>query len=698
MLAALPSVDVSPLPTKIGQAFSVDDWDYVVTENDLGFNYFSGNTGATESVEGTTELSLSAESNVSLGGSLRLAFEFSGQDPEVFAGYFASLFGLTDTLVSLDGSGVEPTETTPFPGYFLDMQNIYGDFQPLAGRDVENIAFDVRLLSGENITLKIELRDEAGRDVFTRRTIGDTGGLWQSVLIPISSGFDNSVSGGGSTADFNWHQVSVFSLIIERVNVADGISNPDSGAFLIDNLRLLDTDGEYPDLSAVELDGDGSLSPVNEAAFLDLIRRSFEYFLDFASTDERTGGIIQDRSSFADLMSIGGVGFQLTAYVIGAERGYITRADAATRVLSILDTLNDQPQGSDRVGTLGHEGFFYHFIGIDGLRKQNFDFSATPIDESLNTVELSTIDTALAIAGAVTARQYFGQETAVEQEIRSLADSIYGRINWSFMLYNNPLDPADPQNNQFYLGWKPNEVRDDDSGAFGRFKLDDEAGQGQYSSKDVNGVERPATLDFYTDEALLIALLAMGSPNPAHRQGPEVWDAIAREGDPFVKTFPGSLFTYQFGSVWLDTEKMGTDNHSARPTSFYVNTAAAIDATRQYTIDNPNDRATWRDGRGELLWGLSAAEGPFDDYFAHGAPPVALASDGGLVVGPTGQLEAEDGTGGSTAFRSNASGGQTRQLDAGETLALSFVAEVGGSISCRFATATTTLGHSSKWP
>ena len=606
----LAGLDISPLPTTIGQSFIVDDWDYVVTENDLGFNYFSGNTGATESVEGTTELSLSSESQGSEGGSLRLAFDFTGQDAEVFSGYFASLFGLTDTLVSLDGSGVQPSETTPFSGYFLDTQNIYGDFQPLKGRAVEEIAFDVRLLSADNITLKIELQDETGHDVFARRTIGDTGSLWQTISLAVPSGFDNSVAGGGSTAAFNWNQVSVFSLIIERVNIGDGISNPDSGAFLVDNLRLVDADGEYPDLSSVELNGDGSLSPLNEAAFLDLVRaRSFEYFLDFASTDERTGGIIQDRSTFADLMTVGGVGFQLTAYVIGAERGYITRPDAASRVHSILSTLTTQPQGPERVGTIGHEGFFYHFLGIDGLRKQNFDFDATPVDESLNTVELSTIDTALAVAGAVTARQYFSSDTALEQQIRSLADSVYSGVNWNYMLYTNPLDPADAQNEQFYLGWKPNEVRDDDSGAFGRFKIDDAAGQGQYSSKAENGIERPATLDFYTDEALLIALLAMGSPNPAHRLGREVWDAIAREGDPFVKTFPGSLFTYQFGSVWLDTEQLGADNHSTRPTDFFDNTSAAIAATRQYAIDNPNNRATWQGGRGELLWGLSMPKG-----------------------------------------------------------------------------------------
>jgi len=46
-------------------------------------------------------------------------------------------------------------------------------------------------------------------------------------------------------------------------------------------------------------------------------------------------------------------------------------------VHDILAVLYDQPQGPDRVGTIGYQGFFYHFLGIDGLRKQNFDFTAT---------------------------------------------------------------------------------------------------------------------------------------------------------------------------------------------------------------------------------------------------------------------------------------------------------------------------------
>ncbi len=679
-----PLTQQLPLPTKAGEVFIVDDFNNKVIKTNLGSNYFMGNTGVTEDPEGTTTISLSEESSGSSGGSLQISYTFTGPAVEgPFAGYFASLFGLTDTKVSLDGSGQEPPQTTPFPGYFLDLLDVYRDIGLWPDRSVDQLKFDVRLLSAEPIDLKIELTEEKDdpldmeeipRRVYARRAV-DTD-EWQtiSLTLPGESGVGDFT--GGDTGSFNPHRVSLLSLIVERLHIGDGVENPDTGTFLVDNMRLIDTDGDYPNLDAIEA-VDGTLLPEYEDAFLDLVRAtSFLHFLDFASTDPRTGastdylrgGIIQDRSTFADLMSVGGVGFQLTSYVIGAERGYISRDDAAVQTHSILQVLHDYPQGSDRVHTIGYKGFFYHFLGIDGLRKQNFDFNDTEgTDESLCTVELSTIDTALALAGVITARQYFDDvEDSTEAEIRSMADELYDRVDWNFML--------EPTSDQFYLGWKPNETRDDTSGRCGRFLIDDDdvPPQGQYSSKLVGGEEAPATIDYYTDEGLLVALLAIASPNPEHRVDEDVFYSMIREdqGASFVKTYPGSLFTYQFGSVWLDTQALGSDAHPERPMDYFENTRDAILATRQYAIDNPNDRATLNADR----WGLSATEGPFGDYFAEAAPPAAIATTGQCLGsgGPL-ALEAEDGIGdGIPKFRSEASGGQTVLLHDGESHTMSF--------------------------
>ena len=58
------------------------------------------------------------------------------------------------------------------------------------------------------------------------------------------------------------------------------------------------------------------------------------------------------------------MGFGLTTYPIGVERGYITRQPARRRVLVTLRFLAAARQGSEAHGTAGHRGFFYHFVDM----------------------------------------------------------------------------------------------------------------------------------------------------------------------------------------------------------------------------------------------------------------------------------------------------------------------------------------------
>jgi Ca2+-binding RTX toxin-like protein len=219
---------------------------------------------------------------------------------------------------------------------------------------------------------------------------------------------------------------------------------------------------------------------------------------------------------------------------------------------------------------------------------------------------------------------------------------------------------VDPKTDQFYLGWKPSEPRFNDD-VHGRFLLDDADRLGQYSSKqDASGAEVAATIDYYTDEGLLLALLAMGSPDLAHRLGREVWDSMIRktQGGTFVRSYPGSLFTYQFLSAWVDTGSLGSDNHPTQPVDWFDNTRQAILATIDYASDNPRHRATLD----ATHWGLSACEGPFDDYFADATPAAAIAETGPPIYQPM-SVEGESGAGQTESpSRSNAFGGKTARF------------------------------------
>src|SRR5437667_8227474 len=168
------------------------------------------------------------------------------------------------------------------------------------------------------------------------------------------------------------------------------------------------------------------------AAFLDTLEeRTFHYFWDLTNPQN---GLTPDRAPTPSFSSIAAVGFALTAYPIGVERGYITRAQAAARTLTTLQFFWSATQDSSASGATGYHGFFYHFLDMStGKRYQ--------------TVELSTIDTALLLAGVLFCQSYFDNTTdASEAAIRRLADSIYRRTDWQWF---SPRPPG------VALGWHP---------------------------------------------------------------------------------------------------------------------------------------------------------------------------------------------------------------------------------------------------
>jgi len=146
-----------------------------------------------------------------------------------------------------------------------------------------------------------------------------------------------------------------------------------------------------------------------------LQRDTFGYFL--VETNPRNG-LVPDSTRAGAPSSIAAVGFALAAYVVGAERGFITRADAIARVLATLRFFWESPQGKDRDAT-GYKGFFYHFLDMQtGRRAWNS--------------ELSTIDTTFLLAGSLAAATYFDREATDEREISKLADALYRRVDWEW--------------------------------------------------------------------------------------------------------------------------------------------------------------------------------------------------------------------------------------------------------------------------
>src|SRR5438309_5066554 len=111
------------------------------------------------------------------------------------------------------------------------------------------------------------------------------------------------------------------------------------------------------------------------ATFLDTVEtRTFHYFWDLTNT---SNGLTPDRSPTPSFSSIAAVGFALTAYPIGVERNYITRADAGQRVVTTLRFFWTAPQDSAASGSTGYLGFFYDFLDMNtATRFQQVELSA----------------------------------------------------------------------------------------------------------------------------------------------------------------------------------------------------------------------------------------------------------------------------------------------------------------------------------
>jgi hypothetical protein len=567
----------------------LEDFSDIVTPIDFGFNDFSGNFG-TLNKDGKPFGRQALDCANSDACVLRFQWDFaSDPDREAFTGVFFSLFGLTDTTVTFDGQSVERIS---FPEHALNLDKIDGAFlEPGGARRFDEIKIEVTNLEKSKPTLRLELKDVNGGGRFRRFKLAKRG---KKKVLSWKFRDERSFELIGGR-DLDLEQAKTLNLVIERENIADDISNPAKGTLAIHRIRLT------PDRAEAE--------PSSDEALVDLLeRRTAQYFIDWVSRKPGSSGIPQDRSTFQDLLTVGGVGFGLPAYVIAAERGWLPRGEAIARTRSVLTVMAEQSAfGPERVGRIGHRGWFYHFLGPDGRRKLNFDFPETPEDEALKTVELSTIDTGLALMGVLAAQSYFNADNPEEAEIRSLAQAIYDRVEWPYML--------EPSSRQFFLGWKPNEPRAPDDKSF---NIPDAQHDGVYSSKG-DGVT-PATLDFYTDEAAIVSLLAVGSnTHPVPADVHCAWKRDCVENG-IITSFPGSLFTYQFLHAFLDTRSV---KFPACPgeaqVDWYENSRRATFAAIDYATANPPGFKTYTPDS----WGITAAEGPDDLYRANGAPPVA---------------------------------------------------------------------------
>uniref|UniRef100_A0A832MLJ8 Glycoamylase-like domain-containing protein n=1 Tax=Eiseniibacteriota bacterium TaxID=2212470 RepID=A0A832MLJ8_UNCEI len=152
--------------------------------------------------------------------------------------------------------------------------------------------------------------------------------------------------------------------------------------------------------------------PLADDEFLDMIQRAtFRTFWDAAHP---VSGLTRERSGSGDVCAAGGTGFGLMAIPVGVERGFVTRAAGAARVLKVLSFLATTAER--------HWGAFPHWI--HGATGQHVPFLG-PSDDRVDLVETAYLAQAL-----LAVRAYFDGAGAEEAQIRALATQLWEAIEW----------------------------------------------------------------------------------------------------------------------------------------------------------------------------------------------------------------------------------------------------------------------------
>lgn len=301
------------------------------------------------------------------------------------------------------------------------------------------------------------------------------------------------------------------------------------------------------------------------------LKKSYNFFIKEANINPKSDGygLIRDKTLLANnIASIASVGYGLAALIVGVEHNWIKYERAYERANRTLETFIKNVEGKN--------GFYYHFINMQtGKREWN--------------CEISIIDTAIFICGAITVGEYFGKE------VKNKANILYQKIDWEW--YRNKT------NNLFYMGYKP------ENGFWGQW-------------------------DGYAEQLIMYIL---GVSSPTHSVDKSIYYEFNsktkdyKEIKDIIYTYCGTLFTYQYSHAWIDfrnlIDKNGID--------WFENSVKATKANREYCIDNQNNFKTY----GENSWGLTACLSP-KGYVSLGAEPcdVKLEIENDGTISPCGAI------------------------------------------------------------
>ena len=315
---------------------------------------------------------------------------------------------------------------------------------------------------------------------------------------------------------------------------------------------------------------------IDDDALLELVQRqTFRYFWDFGHP---TSGMARERTSTSHTVTTGGTGFGVMAMLVAAERRFVARADALSRIRKIVAFLDEK--------CTSYHGAFPHWL--NGETGATLAFS--PNDNGGDLVE-----TAFLMQGLLAARQYFDGAGADETALRNDITRLWENVEWDWYRQNGQ--------NVLYWHWS--------------------ADKGWAMNHRIAG----------WNECLITYVLAAASPS--HPIPKAVYDeGWARSGAlangkpyygytlPLGSDYGGPLFFTHYSFLGLDPRHLS----DAYANYWEQNTRHTL-INYRYCVENPKGFA----GYGADCWGLTASDIP--NGYAASSP----ANDKG-VIAPTAAL------------------------------------------------------------
>ena len=273
-----------------------------------------------------------------------------------------------------------------------------------------------------------------------------------------------------------------------------------------------------------------------------------------AELDSPGCGLVLDRDDLPGTATVAATGFALAAWCIGVERGVLERDAVHDRVRATLRTLEHSVPHRN--------GFLAHFVDAS-------------TGERMGRSEYSTIDTALALCGAIVAAGYFAEDAALAAAV----DRLLQRIDWNWLTDEIDGRPV------LRMAWVADREDDYADGA------------------DADGFVSAWSM---TAEQLPMYLLAAGHDAVPAERALELWRGFDKPvgsygGHECIHEPAGTLFTYHFPLAFFPFQRV----RDADGVDWWANAREASLASKAWCADHAG---TWRTFAGGL-WGPAAGLG-----------------------------------------------------------------------------------------